>query len=417
MSKDIEQLKAFLKQSPQKDVEIVEVGLQTEQLSVEEAIPATLQSNEIGDWRLLDPPERLDIPQSFVDTVQEMGDDKPMFATYVVPMGFSRKLGVSEAAETDEKHRYWSEATIDRLIEKIRQEQLPGNKGHASESTMQELPDPATLWVSAAKAEHAASGLKAAVIRGYVYDDGNNRMYVKTGAFRNVSPMAMVEQAPEVIEEHAVWHVTKSNPLSVDFVRQGTEGLRGAAQLSSEGAGMLTPEQLKLLAGLTLADLSEYRKDLVAEVAATKSDTKPDATLITEIGEVTKQATANLYDATVARETAKKLGCEVADLPRLATEFQSLNQSTISTAFEAALVGIENEKVREVVRTQLKDATFESPDDVKTAVESAMTFAKSVLVALGDDGKLGGVDENAQREKGNAVASPFMAKKLKGGEQ
>ena len=178
-----------------------------------------------------------------------------------------------------------------------------------------------------------------------------------------------------------------------------------------------TPEELLLLSKLTLADLSEIRKDLVAEVAASKSDDKLSESLAAELATVSKQSVGNLHDATVARETAKTLGCEVADLPRLATEFRSLNQSTITTAFETALNGIENEKVREAVRTQLKDAEFESPDEVKAAVESAMGFAKNVLIALGNESGLGGVDENTPQEKGNTVASPFMAKKLKGGDQ
>src|SRR5690606_33089890 len=120
----------------------------------------------------------LGVPDWFTNLLGEMGDEKPMYVTQAVPMGYSRFLGPSESMLDDVKHRYWPESTLDSIITKAREGGLPGFRGHArDDGALRELPDPAILWIAGVKGTHKTTGAKAAILRGYVYDVNNNRNF------------------------------------------------------------------------------------------------------------------------------------------------------------------------------------------------------------------------------------------------
>lgn len=364
-------------------------------------------SSTIGDYTLLEGPETLKIPPSFAKKVSEMGDASPYYTTFAVPAGFSRFLGSNESASEDTPHRYWPESALDVLSNRIRNENgIPGHRGHArTDDHMKELPNPAVLWVSSAKAQDS-KGNKALIVRGYVYDVDNNRQYLKTGAFNTVSPSAIVDLKPVVIDQESartVNYVEKSNPLSLDFVRKFTEGLRGAAKLSSEGASMeLSAELMKAVASMEIADLEKVNPKLANELRSQNTANKDVATAVSEMStrftnqvlETTKYMQGNA----IAEEIAKRVGCEMSELPNHFKDFENLRQSQVALAIETALTGIKDDKLKKAIKDDLISRKISDPEQAKLQAESAISMLKIVAASRGEE--FGSISDNTD-DNGN----------------
>jgi len=386
----------------------------TEQVDVRGELAFEQGVTQLGSYTLTGSASELAVPQKFMDTIKALGDTSPTFATYAVPMGFSHYLSYDESASIP--NRFWPESFLDSLINKVNEQGLPGYRGHASEWEMSSLPNPAVMWVAAAKAVHEQTGNQAALVRGYVYPIDGNIPYVKTGAFDNVSPSALVKARPEVIEGQECMFVEQSNVLSLDFVRKGMQGFKGAKQIASEGATMKRkPEEITLISELAVQELKEFNPALYQQIASEASAIKQSDTtaeLTTQIGTLVKEKIGLMVNASVAEEMATVLGCEVAKLPELAKELASLKIEQVKTTLAAELAKIESTDMRKAVEAEVSKRTYNNPAEAVLAVESAVSLTKSIIAAMG--GQLGGQNSEQKNEKGNSVASPAMQKMMEG---
>jgi hypothetical protein len=351
-----------------------------EAVAYETSIPEL--KTEFGKYTLLDSPETMMIPDSFKAMIAEIGDTKPMFVTVAVPIGLSRSLGPDPNVDTP--HRRWPEHVMDTLAESIRQSPLPGHRGHQQDLNV--VADPAVLWVAAGKGE-TLTGEKAILARGYVYDANNNRHFIKTGSFNSVSPLAMSRVKPEMEDDKPVMLVEQANWLSLDFVRKNTEGIRGAAIVTMEGADMkLTPEQVKLISELSKTDLEQYNPVLVAELGkSSTSNTRDDTALkgmTDRVQELTRENATLMVENATLTGIAQILGCESKDLPGKIAELQALKASATQIAMAGEIAKIGSTALRNVVEKRLKDVKFSSTEEAVAAVVSEVAAANEYIASM-----------------------------------
>lgn len=369
-----------------------------------------------GDWQL-NGGTTLKTPEAFMEIVKEMGDSKPMFANYVLPSGFSRILTPDDSGFNEPKHRYWPPELFKELANKINTlgsegSGLPGYKGHAASYEMNQLPNPAVLWIAAENATNVQNGAHAVIARAYVYDHDNNRDYVKTGAFSSSSVSAIIRSKPQEMQGEEVVVIEQANFLSVDLVRKGMEGIKGTEKISVEGASMLTPEMLKLLATLNADQIKEHCPKAASELASVQGNVAAETSqLINKLQEKTEQNAELTFDATMAQKIAEELGCKTSELSSFVADYMTVQKDGIKAASETALNGIKNEQIRKVVAKRLASTVIKTVSEVAKIVETAHNEAKELIAELGFE--LGGVDENAQSSDTNfSVASLSMQKKL-----
>ena len=368
-----------------------------ERVALDLAIPE--MKSQIGEYTITGDPKDLQIPEKFTKMIAEIGDTKPMFLTVAVPIGKSRVLTSSSNPAEDRAHRLWPEHVMDTLVERIKESGLPGYRGHATD--LDNVPDTTIMWVSATKGQKV-TGEKAVLARGYVYDVNNNRYFLKTGAFNTVSPMAMSRVTPEVAEDgEPVMLVEQANWLSLDFVRPNTEGIRGAAVVSMEGAktGMtLTPEMRKIITELALKDLQELNPALVSEIAKSAAPTSnaPDNTLVTSltgrIQELVQENATLAIENSYLSQVATILGCKTGEVPSRITELKTLQANAANIAKETAIAKLGNNPLRDVVAKRLKDTQFGSVQEAEEAVTKEVATAKEYIAAMGGQFNLGGIN-------------------------
>jgi len=357
----------------------------------------------VGDYRV---EGSLKVPDDFPH-----GEDDPMFVTVAIPAGPSRMLGISDSAETDKPHRYWPEKQIDGFVKTVNDSRrIPAYGGHPRDvaALASEHPAPVALWITAAKGIHTQTGKPAALLKGFVYNSNNNRQLIRTGAMNVVSPTTMITSKPGTIEGRRYDIVQESALLSVDFVRNRTEGIRGAAvqSLSSEGASMeLTADQIKLITELSVEQLRQYNPVLVEGLAKESAGTSPE--LLAQLDTQIKSNAQLMVTAAVSTNLASELGCEVAELPKFVTEFKTLRENQVKLATESALTEIKVDGVRELVRKQLSDKKFENAEAAKLAVESAHATTKEILGAAGV--QLGAVGGTTKPASGGGFAKSSLA--------
>jgi hypothetical protein len=309
-------------------------------------------------------------------------------------------------------HRHWPAHVIESFVDKVRAHQVPGFKGHAvSEEGISALPDPALMFVAAAKGVHSESGVKAGLFKAYVPDMNNNRQLAKLGMFNFISPSTISKTRPEVAQDgQEVLFVEQANLLSLDPVRPFMQGIPGAVKIASEGASMLKPEEIKLISELGLEDLREHNPKLIAALTAeaAKTTVSPDSTALLDKAQKLIQENAKLQmENVVATEVAKALDCNVDDLPKHITGLLKIQESAVTATLAAELGKIEKKPLRDAVAKQLEGSKFTSVDEVKPAVESAINTVKSIVTAMGAN--LGAIGDNSSNfSTENSVASKDM---------
>ena len=336
-----------------------------------------------------------------------------MFVTVAVPVGKSRFLSSNSDPAKDKPNRLWTEPVMQTLVAKIRETGLPGYRGHAVD--LDRVPDTAVQWISATMGEKP-TGEKAVLARGYVHNVNNNREFLRAGAFNTVSPMAMSRTRPEVDEDGVpVTTVEQANWLSLDFVRPNTEGIRGAAVVSMEGAKTtmtLTPEQRKLIAELGLTDLQEFNPKLVSEIAKTSTsqshaqDNEQVTNLLNRVQELTKETVNLMIKSSYLDQVAGVLGCKTEEITGKLTELKAMQANSAKLACESAISKLGNNPLREVVAKRLKDKSFGSAQEAEEAVASEVATAKEYIALAG--GHLGGVNSTGNTGgAGSGVLSAF----------
>lgn len=207
-----------------------------------------------GKYQLLQG-ENLDIPEDFLGTTKEFGDDNPMYV--VVPV----MSGYSQYTLEGKPHRRWRKEVVYNIANQIKEHRVPAYPGHAGIFNMSELPDIPAIWLTGAKAKNTETGDYGILVKGYVYPHGSYRMLIKTGAIQNASVFGFgdVESYYDEEIETDIDDVKDNFKLvSLDFVRKRTEGMPETSVIS------VTKETFD--GGFDVEDVNTKENDIMSEV-------------------------------------------------------------------------------------------------------------------------------------------------------
>lgn len=362
-----------------------------------------------GEWALIGKSSELDVPKAFSESIKGI-DDNPMYATYVMPFGLSRK-GTVEKGEEEVYHRYWPREQMMKFDSVIKKEGLIGHKGHGGILEDPSFRDPAVMWVSSVEVENIFDGRNALITKGYIYDDKLTRVQVKTNAIESASVRALIETQTEVMEGQEVQYVKKCRPISFDFVERNMEGIKGTKKLAVSGESTMTlnAEQKKVIAGITAAEFTNLNPIESQKLQASESG---NSELLEKHQALIKENIELLTGSEIAAKLSEEFDCQPKDLIGIITGLKSIQA-------EAAIATLESEiaKLPDVMRKMVKlDLSGFKPKSIKEASESvSKAVEKGKLLAASIGLSIESGNESAGGNKNSGMASDFTLSITPGG--
>lgn len=319
----------------------------------------------------------LPIPEDFK---QQIEDATPKFVTVQMFSGHSRYAD-------GKPHRVWGGEIIRKMIKDINTYRRPGLMGHLKpEDYDTEVPTPPVQWVVAREiaGENGAVGMEA---KGYVFPDSRSSLIprIRTGVYNAVSQYGQIAQqvVRKAIEgkEYIVKEVKDFSLESLDFTRQGRQGMANVAVLgiSGESASMdpnVTNQLKEVMGEMTGEQLKEINPKLYDSIISLSDDKRAERNT-----ELASENAVLKHQFKQFEELPKLLGCEMAQVPSKVGELITARQA----------------EAKKHIDTRLSD--LETKLGGESADASGKAFLNMLKQGLGDTSKFKSVEEADEKFK------------------
>lgn len=374
-------------------------------------------------YKFIDSPKFLNIPpqRNLAFEAIEKDGQQPMYVVWQIPEGYSRYLTQDSIArpdgkpKTENRNRWWPKEVIHSFAEQINERKPVGYMGHADFFTMSQLPDNVpVIWERAVRAIRKEDNKAVTLVRGYIYDFGMNRAYIKTQAINSASVFTVGriedDSTDKGTKDNPVLHVKEAQLISFDLVRKYNHGLPGTRLVADmeqpvadkatqsnvkESKSMLTPEQREAIANCTLEQLSELNPNLVAQLeSVTHADNTLIETLRANLTKSVKECIGYERFAVAVKQMADHLNCETSEVNARVCEMFDSHRAGILEAIDLHCGNIKTQALRENVSKRLKELKFVKASDVKAAYDSEISAMHDLTKVLAEENKLGAVTGN-----------------------
>lgn len=345
----------------------------------------------------------------------EKEGSQPLYTVFEMPSGYSRRLHEDSIRKPDAipkkslRSRWWPPEVIHNFAEQIRARRPVGYMGHADMFTFGMLPENIPIqWETAVKARRKSDGVAVTLARGYVYDNGMNREYIKTGAIESASVFTVgtneVDTTDKGDKNNPVIHVKSGALISFDLVRKGTHGIPGtrmvANQSYKEEAVMTIAEIIAALVEhkFNAEMLKKYFPEIAAEVAG--ADVTADyIKLANEFREAVRENVALTRNAEIADSAAKTLHCEVSELPKKVDVLSEQVANVVKNQIVAVCEGVKHEGLKKHVLADLEREGITDASDVKPKFAEIMEKYRDLVSEIANENSLGSLEGGSMSDK------------------
>lgn len=372
-------------------------------------------------YDFIDRASGLNIPSSRHDIytgVEREGQD-PYYVVWEMPSGYSRFLSQDAIERPDatpkkeNRHRYWPGEVIHSLAEQINKRRPVGYLGHADFFSMSQLPENIPVqWERAVRAKRKSDGVDVTLARGYVYDNGMNRVHLKTGAIDSASVFTVgtneLDTTDKGTEDHPVVHVKSAALISFDFVRKHNHGIprtKMVQDLPHKEQSVRTAEERAAIASASVEEIRSLNPDAVAALETAQPNNAALEEARAYHRTAVSEALANSRAAATVAQLAERLGCEANDLFAQVEGLFVFQQSAISEAITVHVSTLKGEALRETIRTRLTERKFAKPSDVKTAFDAEISAMHDISKQMASENSIGAVSGNDVTPSGENLVS------------
>lgn len=391
------------------------------EFTYDEAAHNTAVKELAARYEFKESPAKLNIPMKrheMYESIEENGSE-PFYVVFEMPSGHSRRLSEDTIKRNDAKpkksdrHRIWPKEVMWSFAEQIRQRNPVGYAGHATIFDFSTIPENIPIqWETAVKAIRKSDGVGVTLARGYVYEHGSNRKYIRTGAINSASVFAVGDsEIDDTDKRNPVVRIKSAALISFDLVRKNTHGIPGTRQVAGMSGGNLTQQEsameftaevLAILAGLTSEQLQETNPALFHELTSRQSGNDSEA--VTRLVEqVTKLQTRNVghqFDAERAQKAAEVLGCTTEQLPGRVAEFRDANDALVSEAITSCVSKLKSETLKNRITKQLRESGITDPTVVKSKFEELVALHVEIGKEVAAENGLGAVSGTESESQG-----------------
>lgn len=414
-------------QSHRLDCEQISPVFDSESLMFEDAEavkPVSTVAQELADkYTFHERASKLNIPaerhKAYAGIERE--GSEPFYTVFEMPSGFSRRLAEDSIRKPNAapkkalRNRWWPAEVIHNIAEQIRARRPVGYMGHADMFTFGQLPENIPVqWETAIKATRKSDGVAVTLARGYVYNNGMNREYVKTGAIESASVFTVgsneVDTTDKGDKDNPVIHVKSAALISFDFVRKGTHGIPGtrmvANQSYKEDAAMTIAELIAALTeqGFNAEMLRKYFPEVAAELAG--SDMTADyRKLAGEYREAVTENVALTRNAVLAESAAKALSCEVSELPEKVSTLSEQVANVVKNQIVAVCEVIKHAGLKKAVLSDLNREGITDAADVQPKFAEIMEKYRDLGLEIANENNLGSLEgENMSSDEDDMLS-------------